>query len=325
MVANRSRSPVTILLVSFVSVLVLGLVFRHLEKALDRQHLPKQLCHAAGEKAIQVVVAVRTSPNNYDTRQAIRSSMASPAVRALLPWQVVFYMGHSLDRKTSHALRREALKGDIIITPYQHHARNTVKCFLHAIRWVHERCEPNLRYFIHTNDSTMVDLVAAYEYIWNMSVGNRYFYCSPVSNVPVDRDANSPTYVSETQFSKPHFSTFCEGDAFIVPAELLKTLVKVSQAIAQYPLLGPYVTGDLARVAEVGHRNISTKIYAISGEPPQLNCTATERPIFITNVSVIAQWKSLWIKTLVCYRNQTPLEANTSKIILQSLKIELLE
>ncbi|KAH9384082.1 hypothetical protein HPB48_026065 [Haemaphysalis longicornis] len=261
MVANRSRSPVTILLVSFVSVLVLGLVFRHLEKALDRQYLPKQLCHAAGEKAIQVVVAVRTSPNNYDTRQAIRSSMASPAVRALLPWQVVFYMGHSLDRKTFSRAPTGGSQGR-----HHHHplrnttSGNTVKCFLHAIRWVHERCEPNLRYLIHTNDSTMVDLVAAYEYIWNMSGGNRYFYCSPVSNVPVDRDANSPTYLSETQFSKPHFSTFCEGDAFIVPAELLKTLVKVSQAIAQYPLLGPYVTGDLARVAEVGHRNISTKV-----------------------------------------------------------------
>ncbi|XP_077527863.1 uncharacterized protein LOC144139372 [Haemaphysalis longicornis] len=230
------------------------------------------------------------------------------------------------ERRRSRMVRREALRGgDIIITPYEDHERNTVKCFLDAVRWVHERCEPKLLYFIHTNDSTMVDLAAAYDALRNMSEGNRYFHCSSVSNVSVDRDENSPTYVSKTQFSKPYFSTFCEGDAFIVPAEFLKPLVQASEAIAQYPLLGPYVTGDLAGQAKVGHRSISTKISALSGEPPGLNCTTTERPIFITNVTVIAQWKPLWIKTLVCYRNQTPLEASISHEILQKINIECLK
>ncbi|KAH9365507.1 hypothetical protein HPB48_016285 [Haemaphysalis longicornis] len=98
MVSSRGRSPVTIVLGSFAALLVLGLVLHHFQSTLLRQHFPKQLCwHAAKKKAIEVVVAVKTSPNNYATREAIRSSMASPAVRAVLPWQVVFYMGFSED------------------------------------------------------------------------------------------------------------------------------------------------------------------------------------------------------------------------------------
>ncbi|KAH9365539.1 hypothetical protein HPB48_009419 [Haemaphysalis longicornis] len=101
MVSNKGRSRVTTVLGIFVSLLVLGLVLHHFNSSLVRQHFPKQLCrHASGKKDTEVVVAVKTSPDNYATREAIRNSVASLAVRAVLPWQVVFYMGFSEDAET---------------------------------------------------------------------------------------------------------------------------------------------------------------------------------------------------------------------------------
>ncbi|KAH9365506.1 hypothetical protein HPB48_016284 [Haemaphysalis longicornis] len=160
----------------------------------------------------------------------------------------------------SRALRRETLKGDIIVTPHEHQVQNTVKFFLDATRWVHERCQPKLRYFIHTNDSTMVDLVAVHEFLSGMNGEDRHFYCGVVYRVPVDRNVSSPAYVTGTQLPDKHFPSLCEGDAFILPAKFLKSLVVAPEAIPQYPVLGPYVTRHLPIMGQVGHKQLSAKV-----------------------------------------------------------------
>ncbi|XP_077528086.1 UDP-GlcNAc:betaGal beta-1,3-N-acetylglucosaminyltransferase 8-like [Haemaphysalis longicornis] len=261
------------MLVSFLTVLTPSLLVIQLTRASVPQHFPTHLCQRqANQPAIEVVLAVKTSPANFAERQAIRHSMASPPALAVLPWRVVFYMGYARDmanvrslvstsRRRSRFLRWEVSnKGDLIIAPHEDHAQNTVKVLMHTIRWVHERCEPELRYFVHTNDSTMVDLVAAHEFLRNVTEGARCFYCAPVSNVPVDRNVSSPTYVSKTLFPDQYFPTFCEGDAIIVPAKKLRPLVLASEAIAQFPLLGPYITGHLPVLAGIVHNDLSAKV-----------------------------------------------------------------
>ncbi|XP_077528087.1 acetylgalactosaminyl-O-glycosyl-glycoprotein beta-1,3-N-acetylglucosaminyltransferase-like [Haemaphysalis longicornis] len=324
MVSNKGRSRVTTVLGIFVSLLVLGLVLHHFNSSLVRQHFPKQLCrHASGKKDTEVVVAVKTSPDNYATREAIRNSMASLAVRAVLPWQVVFYTGFSEDAETSRALRREALKGDLIISRYEHLELNTVKLFLDAIKWVHERCEPELRYFIHTNDSTLVDLVAVHELISNQTGEDRYFHCAPVKGVRVDRNVSSPTYLSLTQFADDVFPIFCEGDAFIINATFLKPLVLASEAIPQYPFLGAYVTGHLPVIARVGHKNLSPKILILDGKPEKVNCARTERIIFLSNITRINQWKPLWLKSLICYESLNVTTNLIAERIVQNVHINV--
>lgn len=304
LMSRQGRSPTTLVLVSFVSMVVLGLLLHHFTTTLLKQHFPTQLCQRRASDrfgATDVIVAVRTSPSKKRLREAIRKSMYHPSVRAVLPWQVVFYMGYSVDLVKSRALRREVLKGDVIIAPHEAVVENIVKIFIDTIRWVHEQCTPQLKYFIHTNDTTLVDLLAAHEYIAALNETNeRYFHCKPVQLVMVNRDRNSSTYVPETLFRDEYWPTYCEGDAYIIHAKHLKPLVLGSEAIKQYPQLTQYVTGHLPVLARVGHKNITDKVGA-QDEELRKGEVVRVRPIFVSKLNTSSQWRPQWLKTLICY------------------------
>ncbi|KAH6943596.1 hypothetical protein HPB50_024783 [Hyalomma asiaticum] len=260
MVARQSRSPTTLIVFSFVSMVLLGLLLHNFTGTLLRQHFPGQLCQRRGGDATAVVVAVRTRPNNFTLREAIRKSMGNSRVQAALPWKVIFYTGYSVDIVRSRALRREVLKGDLIIAPFEASFENTVKIFIETLRWISDQCLPGLEHLVHTNDTTMVNFVAAHEYMAGLEEEkDRHFHCAVAQLVPVERSPNSSMYVPESLFRDSLWPTHCEGDAFIVHAKHLKAIVLSSEAIAQYPLLGQYITGHLPVLARVGHRDIGTK------------------------------------------------------------------
>ncbi|KAL3197226.1 hypothetical protein MRX96_014835 [Rhipicephalus microplus] len=313
MVSRQSRSPMTLIVFSFLSMVLLGLVLHHFTGTLLRQHFPTQLCrrrNAAGV-ATSVVVAVRTKPNNDTLRQAIRDSMAHSAVHSALPWEVVFYTGYTVDIVKSRALRREVLKGDMIIAPYEASSENTIKVFIETLRWISQQCEPGLHHLVHTNDTTMVDVLTAYEYMNGLEdASDRHFHCSMVQLLPVERSPNSSNYVPEELFRDSMWPTHCEGDAFIVHAKHLKALVLSSEAIPQYPLLGPYVTGHLPVLARLGHRNIANR-----------TCTRRnlaskdDRPIFIGSVTTKSLWWTRWLETLVCCQHSNKTEELAEQIL----------
>ncbi|XP_070379087.1 beta-1,3-galactosyltransferase 9-like [Dermacentor albipictus] len=297
-VTRHSRSPTTLIVFSFLSMVALGLLLHHFTGTMLRQHFPTQLCQAHGANTT-VVVAVRTKPNNRSHREAIRKSMGHPMVRATLPWKVVFYMGYSADIVRSRSLRREVLKGDLIIAPYEASFENTIDIFMSAVRWIHDQCAPAMHHLVHTNDTTMVDFLAAHEHIEGLQEAeDRHFHCAVVQLARVDRNPNSSLYVPEALFRDTYWPTHCEGDAFIVHSKHLKPLVLSSEAIAQYPLLGPYVTGHLPVLARIGHRNITSRIRRLGAAPEN---QSFQRPIFVSNVTEKFQWKAQWLKTLVCY------------------------
>ncbi|KAK8756514.1 hypothetical protein V5799_000785 [Amblyomma americanum] len=224
----------------------------------------------------------------------------------------------------SRALRREVLKGDVIIAPYEAIVQNSVKIFIDAIRWVHEQCAPHLRYFIHTNDTTLVDLLAAHEYIAALNETNeRYFHCVPVQLVLVNRDTNSSSFVPEYLFRDDYWPTYCEGDAYIIHAKHLRSLVRGSEAIKQYPRLTQYVTGHLPVVARVGHKNITRKVRAEGVQQPA-DEVAPERPIFVSRLKSSSKWKPQWLKTLICYVGANETNEMTEKIV-DKIKIHMLD
>lgn len=316
-VTRQSRSPTTLIVFSFLSMVVLGLLMHHFTGTMLRQHFPTQLCQAHGAN-ITVVVAVRTKPNNYSYRSAIRNSMGHPVVRATLPWKVVFYMGYSADIVRSRSLRREVLKGDLIIAPYEASFENTIPIFIDTVRWIHDQCAPAMHHLVHTNDTTMVDFLSAHEYIDGLEEAeDRHFHCSVVQLVPVDRNPNSSTYIPEALFRDAYWPTHCQGDAFIVHSKHLQPLVLSSEAIAQYPMLGPYVTGHLPVLARVGHRDISPRMKRLDDVPANQNSL---RPIFVSNVTERSQWKAQWLKTLVCYANANKTTEEMTDRILRKIK-----
>ncbi|KAL3242968.1 hypothetical protein MRX96_047647 [Rhipicephalus microplus] len=155
------RSPLA--LVSICLLCVVGLTLtsraRHAEPVFS--HYPSSLC--AGNNT-QVVMVIRTWPGHGAVRDAIRDTVAHSAVRSALPsWTFLFYTGFVKNSTRMNSVFREIkAHGDLLISPFEAVANNSVEIVLDVMRWVEQQCgkRRQLRLFVHVNDSVFADPVA---------------------------------------------------------------------------------------------------------------------------------------------------------------------
>ncbi|CAN8002314.1 unnamed protein product [Ixodes hexagonus] len=314
MISRQSRSPTGLLAVIFISLCSMGLILHEFTDGPLEQHYPTQLCTGA----VQVIVAIRSAPGRYGTRQVIRKSIGNEATRRSLSWRIVFYMGFSRVPSTSHKLRREFKNDDIIVVPVPTSPLEAVPIFLETAKWLFRHC--SAPYVIHVNDTTFPDLVGLHAYIENLSEEDYAFHCSDQHSVKVDRDpANAQFYVSDEELKDTVFPTFCEGEAFLLRRKFLNLLVLAAEATPQYPLFSQYVTGQLAQVGNLGHRSIAGQMAVASG-----NDQWTERKLFVAGVTKLSMWKKYWMKMLVCYEEKNNRTLYLTEQILSRVQIKLL-
>ncbi|CAN8007938.1 unnamed protein product [Ixodes pacificus] len=275
------------------------------------QHYPTQLC----ESSVEVIVAIRTAPGHYSTRQAIRKSIGNKATRTALPWRIFFYIGCTQDPKSSRVLRREIRKDDIIVVPTPHSSLNAVQIFLEMATWIYQHC--NARYVIHINDTTFPDLVGLHRYIANLSQEDNGFHCSDQHSVSVQRNpADERFYLPPGLLKDDVFPPYCEGEAFVLKTRFLELLVNAAESSPQFPLFGQYVTGLLAKISNLEHKSIAK---AMAGATD--TWTRTERKLFITGMVKISMWKQYWMKMMVCYQDNDNLTLELAERIMSKFQI----
>ncbi|XP_040068717.1 N-acetyllactosaminide beta-1,3-N-acetylglucosaminyltransferase 3-like [Ixodes scapularis] len=272
-------------------------------------HYPNQLCC----EPTRVLIVVKTYPSHKPLRQAIRETVASKSVTSALPWRVLFYMGHTEDKKMSTFLRKETRKGDVLIAPYSAESSNIIPIFIEAARWIVENCSPRLEYVVHINDTTFPDLLGLHEYIGKLDETDRYFHCDDQHFVPVRRRPGDRFYVPETLYRDAFLPAHCEPDTFLVKSGYLKALVLASEVIPQYPLFGPYVTGHLTVLARLGHIDISKRMELVSVHPDWDSCA-----LFVSGLVNASLWKQYWFNRLLEHRHVTNVTAILARKMLTS-------
>ncbi|XP_002406847.3 beta-1,3-galactosyltransferase 9-like [Ixodes scapularis] len=308
MISKRSQSPVGLIVVTFLSLCSMGIILHGLlDRPLEKHH-PSQLCGSS----VQVIVAIRTAPSHYSTRRAIRKSIGNEATRTALPWRILFYMGSTQDPKSSRVLRKEIKKDDIAVAPIPDSSPNAIRIFLEMAAWLHQHC--SAQYVVHINDTTFPDLLGLHMYIANLSEEDNGFHCSVQHSV---REQSDP---AQKQFFLPHvFPAYCEGDAFVLKTKFLEILVNAAENSPQFPLFGQYVTGQLAKVSNLGHKNIAEAMAGVTDTGKW-----TERKLFITRMVKVSLWKLYWMKMLVCYQDNENITSELTERIMNKFQIKLL-
>ncbi|CAN8002316.1 unnamed protein product, partial [Ixodes hexagonus] len=303
-------SPKAMFGVTFLSIWATMLRFHLFPDTPLLHHYPSRLC----TEPTRVLIVVKTYPSNHRLRQAIRETIGHKAVTSAFLWRVLFYMGNTEDKNTSQFLRKEIWKEDVFIAPYSAESSNVVMVFIETARWIHEKCTPQLEYLVHINDTTFPDLLALHEYIDKLDETDRNFHCNDKHLVPVGKHPTDSLYIPQTHFKDDLIPGYCESDAFVLKAQHLKVLVLASEAIPQYPLFGPYVTGHLTVLARLGHTSISGMIDVASNNPDW-----SSQALFVTGLKKPSLWKEYWIKRWLKHSHVTNVTSLLASKVLSSL------
>lgn len=269
------------------------------------EHYPDRLC----DGDVQVIVAYQTSPSNHFIRSVIRKSVGHGSVKAALPWRIVFYMGYTEARRTNTYLKRELVHDDLIVVLLQHRADSEIPIFLEAARWINNRCSRSLRYLVHANDSTFVDVMGLHEYMGNLTGADRHFHCILKRLEPVERN----TALTDA-FPGSTFPAYCEGGTFFLGARYLPSLLVAADAIPRYSLFAQYITGQLSVPMKLRHKDISERIGLAA-------YNQEERKLFLLGVKKSYKWKKLWLRSSICYTD-TNLTWQLSESILRKINID---
>lgn len=325
-VRRSSRSPLALLAICLLCLAGLAIISRKPPVAPPFSHYPSSLC--AGNST-QVVLAIRTLPRHDAIRHVIRNSIAHSAVRSALPsWAFLFYMGFVRNSTRMDAVRGEInTHGDLLVSPIEAAANNSVEIVLDMMRWVEERCGKGrpLRLFVHVNDTVFVDPIALEGYLNQMNnstVARPSFYCKTVKGVNVGRDPKGINFVPRDLFRGPVFPPYCEGEAFFINGSQLGPLYAASLYALHYTLLPQYVTGHMAVIADMGHVDIAQRI--ASAGNPESGGKYTGRKVgkanlFITNMW-LNMWKDIWLYSLYNQTRQMQLEKKLTEIIVERLQ-----
>lgn len=295
MLTRQTRSPVTLIVVSFLSICTLGLMLNWLTRDTIKQHYPTKLCSGAPA----VILVVRTAPSRYGNREVIRKSIGHQSVRDVLSWRVLFYMGYTQDPRRAHYLKNELKKGDILLLPREASPSNIVRIFADAARWIANECSSGVRYLIHVNDTTFADFVGLYMYITSLPDTDKRIHCAKrQAGDPVDRNPeNRGSYVPVSVQKEDTFPVHCAGEVFLVSSASFKLLAQGLEKALMFGLFGPFVTGTVPALVGLEHTCIANRFRVLEEEDDHKG----ERKLFVTGLRRVALWKKVWLQSLVCY------------------------
>ncbi|XP_077556312.1 acetylgalactosaminyl-O-glycosyl-glycoprotein beta-1,3-N-acetylglucosaminyltransferase-like [Haemaphysalis longicornis] len=215
--------------------------------------------HLCGAGNVEHVIFVHTDPTHRRERNLFRATVGHPRVASLLKWSVLFLVG----LRPGFNVTDEAAKfGDVVQLPFFDHYRNLSLKFLNGMRWVMLNC-PAARSVVKVDDDVFLhpEVLSAYLRT-QLRPGDRRLHCAAYRGNAVIRNPHSRHYLSVHDYPAKHFPTHCRGLLVIIPAPVMWDLYVAAFRLPVHAIDDAYVTGDLAKAASLGHRDITRMLWA---------------------------------------------------------------
>ncbi|XP_064481208.1 beta-1,3-galactosyltransferase 1-like [Ornithodoros turicata] len=219
----------------------------------------------ACKSGLRTLFLVHTAPSHFHHRNTLRERLGATYNNTL-----VFLTGLTSDYTLTRNISAEAKQhGDVVILPYVDAYRNLTYKFVYGIKWTIENC-PGAKHVVKIDDDIVVNVYRLDAYL-NDTFSKRTgdFHCLTWHNMGVIRDPNSPWYLSKELYPKNRFPAYCSGSAMFLPVSKLDALYNASFSVPFIPVDDAYVTGELAKLAKVGHVEINRE-YTLNGMPQRV-------------------------------------------------------
>ncbi|XP_069775722.1 beta-1,3-galactosyltransferase 9 [Narcine bancroftii] len=182
-----------------------------------------------------LLVWVVSKPAHQEQRQAIRATWGLAGQVRGRRVRTLFALGLPATPQESQLIDQEAQRyGDVVQGRFADTYLNLTLKTLMVLRWATTYC-PTARFLLKSDDDVFINLPALVEHLSHRDAAFQDLYLGRVhSNVPVDRDPSSLSYVSESAYPGRTFPPYCSGTAYVLSADVAH---KVYVAARSMPLL----------------------------------------------------------------------------------------
>ncbi|KAJ8277211.1 hypothetical protein GJAV_G00072630 [Gymnothorax javanicus] len=213
---------------------------------------------------VLLLVFVKSSPENLERRQAIRSTWGNEAyVRRELGVnvRVLFALGVHPDpeRRASvqQDLRQEDGKyGDIVQQDFVDSFHNLTAKLLLQLQWAYTRCG-HARFFMTADDDVFVHMPNLVRYLQGVADGGggRDFWVGRVhSGAPPIRRRDSKYFMSHEMYPWTSYPDYTAGAAYVVSGDVVAKVYRVSANLNATLYIDDVFMGVCAKVAGVAPR-----------------------------------------------------------------------
>lgn len=206
-------------------------------------------CKQKGSRFPLVVVTVLSIAKDYDKRQAIRQSWASPINSPAIKRRrvVVFFMlsNGNTSEQADTILNEQYEYRDLIVTDLPESYENLVQK-VHACLTFHLRYCSDAPFLLKVDDDVAVHPDRVLDH-WIWDEGSQYrLYCSVHNNTAVIRNPFNKWYVSKASWTRKHYPAYCNGPFYMMGREAVRRIAEVSRYHLPFVMEDVFYTGVVA-------------------------------------------------------------------------------
>ncbi|WKY10362.1 hypothetical protein Q1695_002593 [Nippostrongylus brasiliensis] len=206
-------------------------------------------CRKTENRTPLVIATVLSLAKDFEKRQAIRKSWASPKYSQAIKHQrlVVFFV-LSIPRGSSEmdkVLQEQYEYRDIIVTDLVDSYENLVQK-VHVCLTFHFRFCSAVPFLLKVDDDVVVhsDRLLS-SWIWDFQSHTR-LYCSIHNKTSPIRDPFNKWYVSKHAWPLKYYPTYCNGPLYVLGNATSKKIAQVSQHFTPFAMEDVFYTGVVA-------------------------------------------------------------------------------
>ncbi|XP_064648165.1 beta-1,3-galactosyltransferase 1-like [Lineus longissimus] len=215
------------------------------------------LC-SGGEKPF-LLILVCSQHENFPYRQAIRDTWGSIALYHKRI-KLIFLVGRHEDEFWNRNIQKEYRTfKDIVQTNFTDSYRNLTLKVLSGFHWALTHC-PTVEFVLKSDEDMIINVPYLVKLLFKFPLHNEIMG-SINTNAPVMRYASSKWGVSRERYPLPTYPPYMSGNSYVVSTAVARTLFETSKYVPLINIEDAYITGVLARIANVEHRNVEGFTY----------------------------------------------------------------
>ncbi|XP_056418816.1 N-acetyllactosaminide beta-1,3-N-acetylglucosaminyltransferase 3-like [Hyla sarda] len=281
-------------------------------------------CEGPNAKEVFLLLAIKSSPGNFERREAIRRTWGQEKSYGGAEVKRLFLTGIPRNKEQSKQMLQllsteSELYGDILQWNFEDSFYNlTVKQVLFH-QWLNQKC-PDIQFILNGDDDVFVHTVNVITYLKSTGINGRkshLFVGALNEGMPLIREKNSKYYVSKEVFPSDYYDPYCGGGGILMSSFTTSSIHKESQYIPLIPIDDAYLGMCLKRAGlkPGNHQGIHTFGIRLPKTVDSFDPCFYRYSLIVHRFvpyEMLVMWKALHMTKLTCVK-QTKLVVNITK------------
>ncbi|KAM6158536.1 acetylgalactosaminyl-O-glycosyl-glycoprotein beta-1,3-N-acetylglucosaminyltransferase [Rhynchocyon petersi] len=267
-----------------------------------------------GRRDVFLLLAVKSSPDNFERRELIRRTWGQERSYGGLRVRRLFLLGTPPPESAQRAEQLASLvgleareHGDVLQWGFADTFLNLSLKHMHLLDWVAERC-PRARFLLSGDDDVFVHTANVLRFLEEQQPDRHLFIGQLMyGSVPI-RDSGSKYFVPPQLFNGTAYPVYCSGGGFLLSKFTARALRQASHHTLPFPIDDAYMGMclQLAGLAPSGHEGIRPFGVQLPGSHRPSHDPCLYRELLLVHrfmpYEMLLMWKALHDPMLTCSR-----------------------